>query len=103
MFSSDLMILFRCPAVAAVENSEFSFLGKLKSSLWDYAIYYASYLFIAIIIYISLVPGLHLGWQRTKAIAAAASNTWELTLLVLMLGYGLVKVLRTLWNSRGLL
>jgi len=73
----------------------------MKSSLWDNAIYYTSYLFIAIIliIYISLVPGLHLDWQRTKAIAAAASNTWGLTLLVFMMGYGLVEVPRTLWNS----
>jgi len=83
------------------QAGEFSFFGKMKSSLWDNAIYYTSYLFIAIIliIYISLVPGLHLDWQRTKAIAAAASNTWGLTLLVFMMGYGLVEVPRTLWNS----
>ena len=41
---------------------------------------------------------LHLTWDRTKAIAAAASNTWGLFVLVLMLGYGLVEVPRTLWN-----
>jgi len=79
---------------------EFTFGGKLKSSLWDNAIYYSSYLLIALIlvIYIALQPGLHLTWERTKAIAAAASNTWGLFVLVLMLGYGLVEVPRTLWN-----
>ena len=44
-------------------------------------------------------PDLHLTWGKTKAIAAAASNTWGLTLLVLMLGYGLVEVPRNLWNA----
>jgi len=101
-WSSQLLTWLVLPLMQSfTQAGEFSFLGKLKSSLWDNAIYYASYLFIAIIliIYISLVPGLHLDWQRTKAIAAAASNTWGLTLLVLMLGYGLVEVPRTLWNS----
>ena len=32
---------------------------------------------------------LHLTWDRTKAIAAAASNTWGLFVLVLMLGYNM--------------
>merc|ERR1719228_722325 len=101
-WSSQLLTWLVLPLMQSFTQArEFTFLGKLKSSLWDNAIYYTSYLFIAIIliIYISLVPGLHLDWQRTKAIAAAASNTWGLTLLVLMLGYGLVEVPRTLWNS----
>jgi hypothetical protein len=34
-----------------------------------------------------------------QAVAAAASNTWGLTLLVFMLGYGLVEVPTELWNS----
>jgi len=34
-----------------------------------------------------------------KAIASSASNTWGLFLLIFMLGYGLVAVPRTLWNS----
>ena len=43
-------------------------------------------------------PDLHLDWDRTKAIAASASNTWGLFVLVLMLGYGLVEVPRNCWN-----
>ena len=83
------------------QAGEFTFMGKLKSSLWDNAIYYSSFLFIAIIliIYNSLQPGLHLDWQKLKAIAAAASNTWGLFLLVFMMGYGLVEVPRILWRS----
>merc|ERR1719228_1734069 len=101
-WSSQLLTWLVLPLMQSFTQArEFTFLGKLKSSLWDNAIYYTSYLFIAIIliIYISLVPGLHLDWQRIKAIAAAASNTWGLTLLVFMMGYGLVEVPRTLWNS----
>merc|ERR1719228_1927292 len=101
-WSSQLLTWLVLPLMQSFTQArEFTFLGKLKSSLWDNAICYTSYLFIAIIliIYISLVPGLHLDWQRIKAIAAAASNTWGLTLLVFMMGYGLVEVPRTLWNS----
>lgn len=79
---------------------EFTVLGKLRSSVWDNIIYYTSYIFIAIvlIVYIATKPDLHLNWDRIKAIAAAASNTWGLFVLVLMLGYGLVEVPRNLWN-----
>lgn len=101
-WSSQLLTWIVLPLMQSfIQAGEFTFLGKLKSSLWDNMIYYTSYLFIAIIllVYIALQPGLHLDWQRTKAIAAAASNTWGLTLLVLMMGYGLVEVPRTLWNA----
>merc|ERR1719228_77825 len=101
-WSSQLLTWIVLPLMQSfTQAGEFTFLGKIKSSHWDNMIYYASYLFIAIIllIYIASQPGLHLDWQRTKAIAAAASNTWGLTLLVLMMGYGLVEVPRTLWNA----
>ena len=55
------------------QAGEFSVSGKLKSALWDNAVFYASYIFIALIlmVYISLQPDLRLDWERTKAIAAA--------------------------------
>lgn len=83
------------------QAGEFTFSGKLKSAVWDNSIFYASYLFIAIIllIYIALQPNLHLNFDRIKAIAAGASNTWGLFVLVLMLGYGLVEVPRNLWRT----
>lgn len=36
---------------------------------------------------------------KLRAIAASASNTWGLFWLVLLLGYGLVEVPRSLWHS----
>ena len=101
-WSSQLLTWLLLPLMQSfTQAGEFTFVGKLKSSLWDNAIYYSSYLFIAIIliVYISLQPGLHLDWQKLKAIAAAASNTWGLFLLVFMMGYGLVEVPRILWRS----
>jgi len=100
-WSSQFLTWLILPVMQSFSQAgEFTFTGKLKSSLWDNAIYYSSYLLIALIlvIYIALQPDLHLTWDRTKAIAAAASNTWGLFVLVLMLGYGLVEVPRTLWN-----
>lgn len=37
--------------------------------------------------------------EKLKVIGITASNTWGLFLLVLLLGYGLVEVPRTVWNS----
>jgi len=37
--------------------------------------------------------------SQLKMLAVTASNTWGLFLLVLLLGYGLVDVPRTLWNN----
>nr|ACO11086.1 LMBR1 domain-containing protein 2 homolog [Caligus rogercresseyi] len=83
------------------QAGEFGFWGKLRSSLWDNVIYYTSYLIISAIIftYILLQPGLHLNLERLKAIASSASNTWGLFVLVLMLGYGLIEVPRSLWKA----
>lgn len=37
--------------------------------------------------------------MQLKVLAATASNTWGLFLLVLLLGYGLVEVPRSCWSS----
>ena len=37
--------------------------------------------------------------SQLKVLAITASNTWGLFLLVLLLGFGLVEVPRTLWNN----
>lgn len=101
-WSSQVLTWLLLPMMQSfTQAGEFTFLGKLKSSLWDNAIYYCSYLLIAtiLLIYIALKPDLHLDFQKLKAIAAAASNTWGLTLLVFMMGYGLVEVPSQLWHS----
>ncbi|XP_066993636.1 LMBR1 domain-containing protein 2 homolog isoform X2 [Anabrus simplex] len=84
-----------------IKAGDFTIRGKLKSALIDNAIYYGSYLFICgiLLIYIAVKPGLELDGQKLKAIASSASNTWGLFLLVLLLGYALVEVPRSLWNS----
>ena len=37
--------------------------------------------------------------EKLKVIGVTASNTWGLFLLVLLLGFGLVEVPRSIWNS----
>ena len=102
-WTSQLLTWFILPLMQSfTQAGEFTVWGKLKSALWDNLIYYASLMFIAVIliIYIALQPNqMGLTWDRTKAIAAAASNTSGLFVLVLMLGYGLVEVPRNLWLS----
>lgn len=84
-----------------LKAGEFTFKGKFKSAVIDNAIYYGSYLLICavLLIYLALKPGVYLDWQKLKAIASSASNTWGLFLLVLLLGYALVEVPRSLWNN----
>ncbi|VEN38005.1 unnamed protein product [Callosobruchus maculatus] len=84
-----------------INSGDFTVKGKLKSALIDNAIYYGSYLLICgvLLIYLALKPGVDLDWSKLKAIAASASNTWGLFLLVLLLGYALVEVPRRLWNK----
>ena len=84
-WTSQLLTWLILPVMQSfTQAGEFTFRGKLKSALWDNMIYYTSYLLIAIIliIYIAMKPELHLDWDRTKAIAASASNTWGLFVLV---------------------
>ncbi|XP_067645243.1 LMBR1 domain-containing protein 2 homolog isoform X2 [Eurosta solidaginis] len=83
-----------------LKAGDFSIKGKLKSALVENAIYYSSYLFICgiLLIYIA-AKGVSLDWQKLKAIASSASNTWGLFLLILLLGYALVEVPRSLWNN----
>lgn len=60
-----------------LKAGDFHVKGKLKSALIDNAIYYGTYLFICgfLLIYIAL-KGVTLDWQKLKAIASSASNTW---------------------------
>ncbi|XP_043199835.1 LMBR1 domain-containing protein 2 homolog [Amphibalanus amphitrite] len=83
------------------QAGDFTVKGKLRTALVDNAIYYGSYLIIAIIllIYISTQPGVHVDGPHLKLIASSASNTWGLFLLVLLLGYSLVEVPRALWHA----
>jgi len=80
---------------------EFTVAGKIKSSLIANAIYYGTYLLIfgVCLIYVAIRPDLHFNFSQLKVLAITASNTWGLFLLVLLLGYGLVDLPRSLWDA----
>ncbi|XP_021377021.1 LMBR1 domain-containing protein 2-like isoform X3 [Mizuhopecten yessoensis] len=80
---------------------DFSVAGKIKTAIIENIIYYATYLLIfgVCLIYVAVRPDLHIDAEKLKVIGVTASNTWGLFLLVLLLGYGLVEVPRTIWNS----
>uniref|UniRef100_A0A3P9DAY8 LMBR1 domain containing 2b n=1 Tax=Maylandia zebra TaxID=106582 RepID=A0A3P9DAY8_9CICH len=75
----------------------FSITGKIKTALIENAIYYGTYLLIfgSLLIYVAVHPELY----ELQTIGITAANTWGLFLLVLLLGYGLVEIPRSYWNS----
>ncbi|XP_060950348.1 G-protein coupled receptor-associated protein LMBRD2B [Limanda limanda] len=79
----------------------FSITGKIKTALIENAIYYGTYLLIfgSLLIYVAVHPNWHLSWYELQTIGITAANTWGLFLLVLLLGYGLVEIPRSYWNS----
>ncbi|XP_050699310.1 LMBR1 domain-containing protein 2 homolog [Eriocheir sinensis] len=83
---------------------DFTFGTKLRSAVIDNAIYYGSYLLIVgiLLLYIAF-SDMGLDGAKLRAIAASASNTWGLFWLVLLLGYGLVEVPRSIWHSASTL
>ncbi|ESO12929.1 hypothetical protein HELRODRAFT_105627 [Helobdella robusta] len=80
---------------------EFTFLGKFKYALIVNAIYYGTYLVIfgCCLVYLAATSRLVFNLGQLKVLAITASNTWGLTLLVLLLGYGLVELPRSCWNA----
>lgn len=79
------------------QSGEFTLSGKIKSSLIHNAIYYGTYMaiFSVLLIYVGIKHSID--GQKLKVIGITASNTWGLFMLVLLLGYGLVEVPRSLW------
>jgi len=78
---------------------EFTVSGKLKAAFIENAIYYGSFavIFVIFLIYVSIKTQLNL--EGLKIICITASNTWGLFLLVVLLGYGLVEIPRSCFNS----
>ncbi len=78
---------------------EFSVGGKLRAAFIENAIYYGSFavIFVIFLIYVSIKTRLNL--EGLKIICITASNTWGLFLLVVLLGYGLVEIPRSCFNS----
>lgn len=81
------------------KTGDFTVLGKIKSALIENAIFYGTYLLIFGICLIYVAAHVNIDGEKLKVIGVTASNTWGLFVLVLMLGYGLVDVPRSLWNK----
>lgn len=99
-WSSQALTWLILPFMQSFSNSgEFNFKGKFKRALINNAIYYGTYLslFGVFLIYVAIKHGID--GKNLKVIGITASNTWGLFLLVLLLGYGLVDVPRSLWNK----
>lgn len=79
----------------------FTVRGKIKTALYENALWYGSYLviFVILLVYVIVKPELKLDGTYLKIIGITASNTWGLLLLVFLMGYGLVEVPRVTWNS----
>ncbi|KAJ4918731.1 hypothetical protein JOQ06_003379, partial [Pogonophryne albipinna] len=89
------------PHLSYARSGGFSITGKIKTALIENAIYYGTYLLIfgSLLIYVAVHPEWHLSWYELQSIGITAANTWGLFLLVLLLGYGLVEIPRSYWNS----
>ncbi|XP_052090469.1 G-protein coupled receptor-associated protein LMBRD2-like [Mytilus californianus] len=101
-WSSQFLTWLLLPLMQSYSTAgDFSVAGKIKTALIENAIYYGTYLLIfgICLIYVAARPDLHIDAEKLKVIGITASNTWGLFLLVLLLGYGLVEVPRTVWNS----
>lgn len=82
----------------------FTVRGKIKTALYENALWYGSYLVIfgILLVYVIVKPDLQLDWSKLGIIGITASNTWGLLLLVFLMGYGLVEVPRVTWNTARL-
>ncbi|EDO45173.1 predicted protein [Nematostella vectensis] len=83
---------------------DFTVRGKIKTALYENALWYGSYviIFVVLLIYVIVRPDLELNGSQLAIIGITASNTWGLLLLVLLMGYGLVEIPRNVWNAASL-
>lgn len=99
-WSSQALTWLILPFMQSFSNSgEFTLKGKIKGALINNAIYYGTYLslFGVFLIYVAVKHSID--GKNLKVIGVTASNTWGLFLLIILLGYGLVDVPRSLWNK----
>ncbi|CAF4880746.1 unnamed protein product, partial [Rotaria sp. Silwood1] len=80
------------------ETGEFSIKGKIQYAIKANLIFYGTLLLIFIILIIYVATKVTLNSSNFTATIVAASTTWGLFLLVLMLGYGLVEVPLNIYN-----
>lgn len=104
-WSSQILSWFILPIMQSYSYAgDFTVRGKIKTALYENSLWYGSYLVIfgILLIYVIVKPDLHLDGTYLKIIGITASNTWGLLLLVFLMGYGLVEVPRTTWNTARL-
>lgn len=77
---------------------DFTTIDKLKAAVKANLIYYSSIgaIFTILLIYVMFKNGID--FANLKVIAISSSNTWGLFLLVVLLGYGLVEMPRSIIN-----
>ncbi|CAF3744812.1 unnamed protein product [Rotaria socialis] len=80
------------------ETGEFSIKGKIRYAIKANLIFYGTLLLIFVILVIYVATKVKLNSSNFTATIVAASTTWGLFLLVLMLGYGLVQVPLNIYN-----
>lgn len=98
-WTSQLLTWFILPIMQSYSMAgDFTTIDKLKSAVRANLIYYSSFgaIFIVLLIYVIIKDGLD--FPSLKVIAISSSNTWGLFLLVVLLGYGLVELPRSLVN-----
>ena len=78
---------------------DFTTFGKLKSALLENLIYYGSFAVIFILLLIYVAAHHSISWEYLKVICITASNTWGLILLVVLLGYGLVEIPKSCFDT----
>lgn len=81
---------------------DFTVMKKLKSSLRENLIFYSAGCFAFIVFFLYLAITKSLTFESVRAICITASNVWGLTLLTILLGYGLVQVPRSIYESSKL-
>jgi hypothetical protein len=79
---------------------EFTVLGKCRRSLIENCIFYASYILVllAFFFYLLAKGAFELNSESISTLVIAASNTWGMFFMVLLMGYGLVEVPRYIWE-----
>ncbi|CAF1105502.1 unnamed protein product [Adineta steineri] len=98
-WTSQVLTWFILPLMQSFcETGEFSIKGKIRYAIKANLIFYGvlTLLFVVLIIYVA--TKVSLTWSYFMATIVAASTTWGLFLLVLMLGYGLVQVPKNIYN-----
>ncbi|CAF1481913.1 unnamed protein product, partial [Adineta ricciae] len=80
------------------ETGEFSIKGKIRYTIKANLIFYGTLLLLFIILVIYVATKVTMDSSSFTATLVAASTTWGLFLLVLMLGYGLIQVPKNIYN-----